>query len=1047
MAKANSKALEKAWENFLEAKFWAEEDGVKALIKGYPLNASAQAKVAGAAGKIVETSRAMKKERGTLDVFMHEFGLSNQEGVALMCLAEALLRIPDAETQDLLISEKMQKGNWSEHVGKSDDLLVNASVWGLMLTGGVVGLDKELVKNPVEWLGKTVSRLGEPVIRKAVMQAMKIMGRQFVFGRNMEEALKRRSKLDQADRVFSFDMLGEGARTEEAAKRYQELYIASIGSVGEKAGEEGKTHQERSSISIKLSALHPRYEFQNRKRVMAELLPRIKELALKAKSYDIGLTIDAEEADRLEISLVLFEALARDKDLAPWQGLGLAVQAYSKRSHHVINWLIELSKETERRFPVRLVKGAYWDTEVKHAQEMGYPDYPVWTRKASSDLCFIYSAKKMLEAPSAFYPQFATHNAHSIAAVAEMGKGIEFEFQRLHGMGDLLYHAVGKTLGKDLRVRTYAPVGAHEDLLPYLVRRLLENGANSSFVNRFMDSDVAISDIVKDPAATVKAFKWVRHGAIPLPRDIYGDRKNSAGVDLTSSLTTGPFLKGLAEKSATLYDGSSLIAGEPVKGKLIDVISPQDPKKVIGQTRFASEDDMRRAMEIAEAAQPAWDALGGEKRAKIFERAADLIEENRLAFIDLMTREAGKNLPDGVAEMREAADYCRYYALQARKRFGEPEILRGPTGEDNSISLHGRGVFLCIAPWNFPLAIFLGQVVAALAAGNAVLAKPASQTPLIASMAAKILFEAGLPKDVLHLIVAGGSTVGKVLVADKRTSGVALTGSTWTAKVIHRTLAEKDGPVVPLIAETGGQNAMIVDSSALPEQVTDDVMISAFSSAGQRCSALRVLFLQDSIADKVIEMLKGALAERTLGNPASLETDSGPMIDGGARAEMEAHAAKMMKQGKLIAKGSGPKEMKVGEFFPPHIFEIPDLGVLEDEVFGPILHVIRYAPKNLEKVLKQISDTEYGLTFGVHSRIEGRWLELFNKVRAGNTYVNRNMIGAVVGVQPFGGHGLSGTGPKAGGPNYMPRFASEKTLTINTAAIGGNTDLFSMEEG
>lgn len=514
MAKANHKALEKAWENFLQAKFWNEEDGVKALIKGYPLNASAQVKVVAAAGEIVKTSRAMKKERGTLDVFMHEFGLSNQEGVALMCLAEALLRIPDAETQDLLISEKMKKGNWSEHVGKSEDLLVNASIWGLMLTGGVVGLDKELVKNPIEWLGKTISRMGEPVIRTAVMQAMKIMGRQFVFGRNMQEALERRSKLDQADRLFSFDMLGEGARTAEAAQRYQDLYMASIKAVGEKTGEEGGPHQERSSISIKLSALHPRYEFQNHDRVMAELLPRIKELALKAKSYDIGLTIDAEEADRLEISLELFEALARDSDLQPWQGLGLAVQSYMKRGAPVIDWLIELSKETNRRFPVRLVKGAYWDTEIKHAQELGYPDYPVWTRKASTDLCYIYTAKKMLGSPEAFYPQFASHNAHTISAVAHMGKGIEYEFQRLHGMGDLLYQAVGKTLGKELRVRTYAPVGAHEDLLPYLVRRLLENGANSSFVNRFMDSKVPVSEIVGDPASTVKAFKSIRRKSV-----------------------------------------------------------------------------------------------------------------------------------------------------------------------------------------------------------------------------------------------------------------------------------------------------------------------------------------------------------------------------------------------------------------------------------------------------------------------------------------------------------------------------------------------------
>ncbi len=1047
MNKANPTGLQSAWTALQKAKFQPEEAGVKALLADYPLKASAQVSVVEAAGKIVETSRAMKEERGTLDAFMQEFGLSNQEGVALMCLAEALLRIPDAETQDLLISEKMKGGNWKEHAGKSDDFLVNASVWGLMLTGGVVKLDKALVKNPVEWIGKTVSRLGEPVIRTAVMQAMKIMGRQFVFGRDMKEALKRRSERKQNERLFSFDMLGEGARTAEAASRYQRLYLDSITAVGEKTGEEGTAHQERSSISIKLSALHPRYEFTHRERVMAELFPRIKELALKARSYGIGLTIDAEEADRLELSLELLEALARDKDLQPWQGLGLAVQAYMKRAPYVIDWLAELAQETGRRFPVRLVKGAYWDSEIKHAQELGYPDYPVWTRKATTDVCYLATAKKMLDAPKAFYPQFASHNAHTIAAIAEMAGNTEFEFQRLHGMGDLLYRAVAKALGRDFRVRTYAPVGAHEDLLPYLVRRLLENGANSSFVNRFMDTRVLVADVTQDPAGLVSAFDHVRHAAIPLPRDIYGDRKNSAGIDLTSPLTSEAFLAELAQQSKTVYDGPSLIAGQAVKGKPIEVTSPQDPKKVVGRTREASEGDMKQAIEIASKAQPAWDALGGEKRAEIFERAADLIEERRVTFIDLMTREAGKNLPDGISEMREAADYCRYYALQARKKFAHPEVLKGPTGEQNSISLHGRGVFLCIAPWNFPLAIFLGQIVAALAAGNAVLSKPAGQTPLIAATAVRLLFEAGVPKEVLHLIIAGGSTVGKVLVADKRTAGVALTGSTWTAKVIHKTLAEKDGPVVPLIAETGGQNAMIVDSSALPEQVTDDVMTSAFSSAGQRCSALRVLFVQDSIADKVIAMLKGVLAERKVGDPAELSTDCGPVIDGAARKELEAHARRMMKEGKLVAKGVPPKGLKDGEFFVPHIFEIPDLSILEDEVFGPILHVIRYNPKNLPDVLSQIAGTEYGLTFGVHSRIESRWLELFAKTNIGNTYVNRNMIGAVVGVQPFGGQCLSGTGPKAGGPHYLLRFATEKTLTINTAAIGGNTDLFSMEEG
>ena len=1046
MAKGNSAELEKRLQKLAHAKHRDEEAAVKELLAGYPLDAKAQTSVLKTATDIVTTSRNMKEDRGTLDAFLQEFGLSNKEGVALMCLAEALLRIPDAETQDQLIAEKITGGQWADHMGKSEDVLVNASVWGLMLTGGVIKLDKEIVNNPVKWVGKAISNLGEPVIRKAVMQAMKIMGRQFVFGRTMDEALKRKAKQPASKQIYSFDMLGEGARTNDAARHYQALYMASIEAVGQENRDRGETHQERSSISIKLSALHPRYEQVKEARVMAELLPHVKELAMKAKHYDIGLTIDAEEADRLEISLKILEVLARDKDLKSWQGLGLAVQAYQKRAPFVIDWLIELAHETDRQFPVRLVKGAYWDTEIKHTQELGLADYPVWTRKAATDLCYLYSAKKMLDAKGAFYPQFATHNAHTIAAIAHMAKDKVFEFQRLHGMGELLYTAVEKVLAKPARLRTYAPVGAHEDLLPYLVRRLLENGANSSFVNRFMDATVPVTDIVADPHTSVKNFTNLRHAKIPKPVDLYGDRKNSAGIDLTSPTESEALLAALMEKASTLYDGSSLIGGKPPKGKAVPVTSPLDGSEV-GAAIEADAKDMTRALEIAVKAQLAWDAIGGISRAEIFEKMADMIEDDMVTFLDLACREAGKTLADGISEVREAADYCRYYALQAREKFAQPQVLKGPTGETNEISLHGRGVFLCIAPWNFPLAIFLGQVVAALVAGNAVLSKPAGQTPLIAAHAVRLLYKAGVPKDVLHVIVGRGRTVGKVLVPDERIAGVALTGSTQTAKVINKTLAEKDGPIVPLIAETGGQNAMIVDSSALPEQVADDVMISAFSSAGQRCSALRVLFLQDSIADKIIEMLKGALAEREVGNPGKLATDVGPVIDENARVELEAHAKFMMKAGKLIAKAEALKEFRGGQFFPPHIFEIPNLSLLEDEVFGPILHVIRYPQKDIGDVLRSIADTGYGLTFGVHSRIEGKWLDLFAKTRIGNTYVNRTMIGAVVGVQPFGGQGLSGTGPKAGGPHYLLRFATEKTLTINTAAIGGNTDLFSMEEG
>jgi RHH-type transcriptional regulator, proline utilization regulon repressor / proline dehydrogenase / delta 1-pyrroline-5-carboxylate dehydrogenase len=1042
---AKTASLDSARHALREAKFLNEEKGLAELQAAYPLTASQQAAVAKTAAGIVETSRALKDERGTLDAFLQEFGLSNQEGIALMCLAEALLRIPDEATQDRLIAEKIRQGRWAEHAGKSDDFLVNASVWGLMLTGGVVRLDKALAANPAEWIGKMVNRVGEPVIRAAVMQAMKILGRQFVFGRTMSEALARKAKQPPEKQIYSFDMLGEGARTGAAAGRYEALYLASIEAVGKDSQGKNVSHLDRSSVSIKLSALHPRYEAVKRERVMRELLPRVKALALRAKALDIGLTIDAEEADRLDVSLDVLEALARERDLKGWQGLGLAVQAYQKRGPLQVAWLKALAAETGRQFPVRLVKGAYWDTEIKHAQELGFPDYPVWTRKATTDLCYLAAAEDMFAAGSAIYPQFATHNAHTIAAVAALANGRPFEFQRLHGMGELLYRAVEKTLGAPIKVRTYAPVGAHEDLLPYLVRRLLENGANSSFVNRFMDSRVTVAAIVADPFFATQAYRTARHARIPKPADLYGDRKNSAGIDLASPLTRGPLGAALTKLAKEQYDGASLVSGKPLTGKLVAVISPADGSDTVGAAIEASPKDMEAALSAAHRAQPQWDAFGGNRRAEILEKAADLIEGGRETFLSLLAREGGKTLADGISEVREAADYCRYYAKEAREKFGAPLPLKGPTGEANRLSLHGRGAFLCISPWNFPLAIFLGQVSAALAAGNSVLAKPAGQTPLVAAEAVRLLHRAGVPGEVLHLIIGSGSAVGKVLVANPLTAGVALTGSTATAKIINRTLAEKEGPIVPLIAETGGQNAMIVDSSALPEQVTDDVMTSAFSSAGQRCSALRVLYVQDSIAGKVIEMLAGALAERQIGHPADPATDIGPVIDANARKDLEAHAARMEKEGRAIAALPVPKGLD-GSYFSPRIFEIPSLKLLREEVFGPILHVIRFASKDLQAVLADIRATGYGLTFGVHSRIEGRWLELFGEIPAGNTYVNRSMIGAVVGVQPFGGQGLSGTGPKAGGPHYVPRFAVEKTLTINTAAIGGNTDLFSLEE-
>ncbi len=1025
----------------------ADENKMAAsMLADFSLSQAGRDEIVATAHDIVTKSREMSAERGTLDAFMQEFGLSNQEGVALMCLAEALLRIPNAETQDELIAEKIASGNWADHRGGSEDLFVNAGVWALMLTGGVIKLDKNITRDAAGWTKSAVARLSGPVIRKAVMQAMRIMGHQFVFGRTIKEALKQRAKREAGKRLFSFDMLGEGARTAKDAERYLNLYRQVIGEVGKAIADEGDDIANRSSVSIKLSALHPRYEAVKKQRVLAELLPRVKELALLAKTHKMQLTIDAEEADRLDISLEIFEALSRDPELDGWQGLGLVVQAYQKRGPLLIDWLIALAEETGRRFPTRLVKGAYWDSEVKHAQEYGFADYPVWTRKVTTDVCYLACAQRMLAAPNAFYPQFATHNAHSLAAVAAMGKGTEMEFQRLHGMGVLLYKSAAKVIKDMPRVRTYAPVGAHEDLLPYLVRRLLENGANSSFVNRFMDADVPVEDVVSDPVSAVAAMSDKRHGGIPVPLNLYGDRKNSTGLDLTNPLESQALIDALAKISSNTYEAPSIVCGQAVGGEEIPVTSPANRNIVVGSMRHAGDADIDRALDAAVKAQKAWNAVGGESRAKILERLADLIEEHRVTFIDLLAREAGRVIADGISEVREAADFCRYYALQARRNFASPMVLKSATGESNKLSLHGRGVFFCISPWNFPLAIFTGQITAALAAGNAVIAKPADPTPLVGAYAVRLMHEAGVPTDVLHLLNGRGSKMGAAVVSDERIIGVALTGSTGTAQTINRALAAKNGPINTLIAETGGQNVMIVDSSALPEQVIDDVLTSAFSSAGQRCSALRVLYLQDSIADKVIGMLKGALAERRIGNPLELATDIGPVINVSSRNGLEKHIDRMHKEARLIARAEVPDGLEDGSYLAPHIFEIPALSMLKDEEFGPILHVIRYKHGDMARVMADINDTGFGLTFGVHSRIEGRWLDLFAKHSVGNTYVNRNMIGAVVGVQPFGGMGLSGTGPKAGGPHYLLRFANEKVLTINTAAIGGNTELFRLNE-
>ncbi|PHZ84336.1 bifunctional proline dehydrogenase/L-glutamate gamma-semialdehyde dehydrogenase PutA [Paremcibacter congregatus] len=1029
-----------------------EEKCIDNLLSSSGLTQSARQRIVTNSRDLVNRSRQVSDAQGTMDHFLQEFGLSNREGVALMCLAEALLRVPDGLTADKLIAEKIASGDWAEHKGKSESMFVNASTWGLMMTGGVVKLGRDVTDNFTGWMKRLVTKSGEPVIRKAVMQAMRIMGGQYVLGRTIEEAAKRGRKENRPDTRFSFDMLGEGARTLADAEQYFVAYSEAIEKIG--AANDKDTVAAAHGISVKFSALHPRYEFAQHDTVMQVMYPKIHSLALAAKQRGLGFTIDAEEADRLDISLDIFEQLARSPELVNWDGLGIVVQAYQKRAPYVLDWLIALGTELKRKFMVRLVKGAYWDSEIKHAQEMGLPDYPVYTRKPSTDLSYQICAERMMAARDVLYPQFATHNAYTVALVLELaGNDRDFEFQRLHGMGHLLYEQLQKMTSPPVNMRVYAPVGAHKDLLPYLVRRLLENGANSSFVNRFMDKKVPVEELMQDCAELVQAASPRRHSLIPVPTDILSasgreplPRKNAKGLDLADPVEV-KHLKEKMEKAVR----ETLMAGPIVGGELLtrptkDVVNPAHVGQVVGLVGQPTDADMDLALTKSAAAQKSWDALGGKARADILNAAADIMEAQEESLMGIIGREAGRTIADGLSEVREAVDFLRYYAMRAEVDFEEPILLPGCTGEQNELSLHGRGTFLCISPWNFPLAIFVGQLTAALAAGNAVIAKPAEQTPLIAAEAVKILHQAGVPGDVLHLIPGDGAHVGAHLVADPRISGIAFTGSTDTAKLINRTLAAKDGAIVPLIAETGGQNVMIVDSSALPEQVADDVIASAFQSAGQRCSALRVLYLQEEVADKIIDMLKGAVACLKMGDPMELSTDVGPVIDETARRLLVDHAARMDREATLIAEVPLPDACQDGTFFGPRIYEIETLDQLTREVFGPILHIIRYKARDLDKVLDQVRATGFGLTLGVHSRIEKSAQEIFQKLDVGNTYVNRNIVGAVVGVNPFGGQGLSGTGPKAGGPRYMYRFATEKTLTINTVATGGNTELFSLED-
>ncbi|MGR3914401.1 MAG: L-glutamate gamma-semialdehyde dehydrogenase [Gammaproteobacteria bacterium] len=1094
----------------VRAQYHADErECVAQLLAEYAGGGGAdeRARTAHIARELVTAIRADRRAHGGLDAFLHEYQLSGEEGVALMCLAEALLRIPDARTADALIEDKLAGADWKAHLGQSESVFVNVSTWALMLTGKA--LDAAAPARLGRRLTALLARSGEPLIRAAIVRAMKIMGRQFVLAEDIHAALRRARAGQRRGYSYSYDMLGEAARTAADAQRYFDAYLQAIEAIGAHAAEAAATEAAaRPGISVKLSALHPRYEFAQAARMMRELLPRMRALCMAARRHDIGLTIDAEESERLDPSMSLLEALAPLRELRDWDGLGFAVQAYQKRAPALLDWLRDLAEKSKLRLMIRLVKGAYWDREIKHAQVHGFADYPVFTRKAASDVSYLVCARALLAHPARFFPLFATHNAHSVAAIlACAGARRDFEFQCLHGMGETLYAQV--LARHNAACRIYAPVGPHRELLAYLVRRLLENGANTSFVGRLVDKQLPLARILRDPAETL-AESPAPHPRIPTPPRLYAPRANSAGMNWFDSATLAQYYRAVGglrtraweARAVTPGGGAENVAGVATASTAVTVINPAsgesvgawrvdgerdmgvaldansdsaadgdvggaEPRTVtpgggantattattvtnpatgesVGTWRATGERDINVALDAASAAAADWDARGADARAAVLEAAADLFEHHRDEFLYLCAAEAGKTLPDAISEVREAVDFLRYYAARARRDFA-PHALPGPTGECNQLQLHGRGVFACISPWNFPLAIFAGQIGAALAAGNCVIAKPAEQTPLIAAHACALLHRAGAPAAVLQCL-PGGAEVGARLVADARIDAVAFTGSVAAAKRIHCALAQHAGAIRPLLAETGGINAMIVDSSALPEQVTADVIASAFQSAGQRCSALRVLYLQREIADDMLRMLRGAMAELQLGDPLDPATDIGPIIDRAARERLNAHVTDCRNRGFRVTIGAAaPRELaRRGNFFSPVIIEVGGIADIGGEVFGPVLHIARFASADMERVVDDINAAGYGLTFGIHSRIQSVVARIRARIKVGNLYVNRNVIGAVVGAQPFGGERLSGTGPKAGGPNYLRAFAVERATSIDTTAAGGNASLLSL---
>lgn len=1011
---------------------------VRAMLARNPIRPEEKERIHKRALTYVDAIRNAPKGAG-LEDFMQEYSLSTKEGLALMVLAEALLRIPDEETQDRLIADKLGEGEWDSPDGDEGWLLMAAS-WGIGLSARIVRPGE----SPGGVLRNLVRRVGSPAVRVGTRQAMNFLGRNFVLGETIEAAIERAKKQEKKGYRYSYDMLGEGARTFDDAKEYYSAYSHAIEAIGKRA-KSNQPPEDRPGISVKLSALTPRYYLKNRDEVMEKLVSDVRTLAVKAKEADLNFTMDAEEADRLEISLEIFRELAMAEELAGWDGLGLAVQAYQKRAPEVIRYIDELAQATGRKFMVRLVKGAYWDTEIKRAQERGLDDFPVFTRKPATDLCYMDCARLLLDARPRIFPQFATHNALTMSNIIELGGRDGYEFQRLHGMGEVLYDA--EVVDSGIPVRIYAPVGGYKDLLAYLVRRMLENAANSSFVAQIADERISNEDLLAFPQEELREGIAIGedpvHPLIRLPGKLYPLRPNSMGLELGYQ----PHLSLLSEAMEKFRPPhktlGAIINGEhhQAQGEEFPILNPARLDRPLGAWRASTSADVDAAIATAKAAFEEWNIWPVEERAEVLRRFADLMEENLAPLIAIITHEAGRTWDDGIAEVREAVDFCRYYANQAEDLM-QPQELPGPVGESNIYHLEGRGVWAAISPWNFPLAIFVGQIVAALVTGNTVVAKPAPQTPYIAWRAVELLLEAGLPYGAVALVLGAGET-GAGLVSHKDIAGVVFTGSVPTAKAINRTLAERDGPIVPLIAETGGINAMVVDSTALPEQVTDAVIGSAFRSAGQRCSALRLLYVQDDIADDVIEMIKGAADALAIGDPSHSGTDVGPVIDQDACDRLTQHMEEIRPHGKILYEGNVPEG---GTFFAPRIIELDRFDRLQSEAFGPVLHVCRFKGEELHEVMSSAKGTGFGLTFGIHSRLESRKEELAAMAPAGNVYINRNQVGAIVGVQPFGGHGLSGTGPKAGGPLYLTRFVEEKHVCEDTTAAGGNASLIALSD-